>query len=153
MKRFISIMFILTLLFASAIHVNGQPSGVRDFLSTIGLTSDTITNTATTNLIIHNPGGADETTVIQVEVEEISGTGAGTLTLYASIDGNDYQKAILPPDTTTQILYNTHTVSDASGTQTFFWIVQNNPWNYYEVRHSGGTTMSYKFRAKLLSHR
>jgi hypothetical protein len=153
MKKFISILFLFALLFTLKTEVKAQPSGVRDFLSVLGITSDTITNNATTNLKIHNPGPASQTTVIQVEVEEISGTGAGTLTLYASIDGNDFNKAILPTDTTLQVLYNTHTVADATGTQVFFWLIENNPYNYYQVRHSGGTTMSYKFRAKLLSHR
>lgn len=149
-------LFIASLLLFAAFSGSAQ-SRVRDFYNTTygtSYASDTTVNAGTGSITVQNQSAA-QTTVIQVEVEEISGTGAGILTLWASLDGVDFKPAVVLQDTTTQVLYNTHTVTDVTTVQVFFWPIQFNPYLYYQIRHTGGTGggMSYKLRAKILSQR
>lgn len=141
MKKVIGI-FLLVLV-GSAVF--GQVSLYQPLGTNIA--SDTVTNTATAYLTSPNSLGAKQTTGVQVVCTKISGTVAGTISLLGTVDGTNY-KAILLQGVSTAL--NTYTATDVAS-QTFIFMVPNNPYLKYRVSWTGSGTMAASFSAKMLS--
>lgn len=107
---------------------------------------DTVTNTGLGALYSKRTAGPGIVT-IQVDVVKVSGTVAGTLTLYGSIDGLTYT-ALNTEETQTALA--TKALADA--TATYNWRLKNSPFLYYYVGTAGGTTTVYYLNAKILKH-
>lgn len=137
---------LLSLIFMVGLALSA--SAQLTMLSSFNLPSDTATDTGTAFLSLRSPG-AKQTVTIQVNVLEISGTTAGTLTLMGSLDGVNY-KAALSGETSTAI--PTFTALDVATVQPFIWRVTNSPYLYYRVSYTGNGTMAASITAKLLAH-
>jgi hypothetical protein len=111
-------------------------------------TRDTATNAGVAELYskrISGPG----TITIQVEQTKVSGTVAGTMTLYGSVDGV-YYTAINTEETQTAIA--TKTLVDATGVTTYHWRLKTSPFLYYKIGVAGGTTCVYYLDGFILKH-
>ena len=100
-----------------------------------GKTTDTLTNSATVNMQLPI-SGFQNVVSIQPLVTKISGTTAGTLRLYGSLDGTNYVR--INATTDSLVLANT------AGVQTKIFLVNNSPYAYYQVRVTGTGTESTK---------
>lgn len=117
---------------------------------TLTLATDTVVNTGTgivRNFVPIN--SAAQSVTIQVDLLEISGTTAGTVSLLGSLDGVTY-KALTIEEASTAI--PTWTATDVTTVQTFIWRIKGNPVPYYAASWTGSGTMSATLRAKLLVH-
>ena len=83
MKKIISILFLVAFVAFATIAQSG--SAVKMAVAA----GDTITNTGTASKIIKVTGGYS-TLSIQPIITNVSGTGAGTVTIYGSNDGVNY---------------------------------------------------------------
>lgn len=90
---------------------------------------DTVVNTATITRLLPTLTGGYSGLQIQVECLNISGTQAGTVSLYGSVDGSEYYQV----DSTRNIM--------VWRTAPIFSIV-GPPWNYYKVSETGVGTMT-----------
>jgi len=146
---------LIGLLFAAAIvmvfSAESEAQGVlKNLLSaTYELSSDTLTNTATTTMTSERIAGNHNTVTVQVVVDELSGTTAGTVTLLGSLDGVNFKPLT---DTTTVPTIGTWTLIDQAAPQTYIWRIIGSPCLYYQVSHSGGTSMSAIITGKVLAH-
>jgi hypothetical protein len=154
-KSILSILFVLTV-FA----VNAQLQGREiPFYQTLGgstnIASDTVTNAATNFLTSLKSGGGATSTSIVVSVTKISGTVAGTLTLYGCNTGCGKTTATATAWTTVkqpdlQTAVPTITALDASGP--YSWVLSGSPYSYYRVSWTGAGTMAASFTVNLMSH-
>jgi len=149
MKRYLKYLagFSIVLLFLAM--TVPQVSAQRNMLSSYGLTSDTVVNTATGYLELRVPGNASVSgeTLIQVVVTEVSGTTAGTVSILGSLDGTNFI-ALKLREVATAV--NTFAPADQAPAQTYMWRLVGNPALYYRVSYTGAGTMSARFSAKLL---
>lgn len=135
---------MLTLFCALAL-TTGQAQ-IRTFTDT-GLSSGTATATATNTtpatLSCYSPLTKERpvTTTIHFEAAETSGTTAGTVSLYGSVDGTNYRA----------ISSTTFTATDVA-TQGFIWTLTGSPVPYYRVTWTGSGTMVDTFTAKLYTN-
>lgn len=135
---------IALLLVAMAAMVTAQAQ-VASFKSVYNLNSDTVTNTATQYL--QSPAissAAATTTTVWVAVTKISGTVGGTITLQGSLDGTNW-KAVNTVGTQTALA----TITATDATNTYHWILQGSPFQYYRVSWAGTGTMSASFTAQI----
>lgn len=115
---------------------------------------DTVTNTATNFVTSQRSGGGATSTTIVVTITKISGTVAGTLTLYGCNTGCGKTTAtttwvrINQPDLQTAV--PTITAADASAL--YSWTLSGSPTTYYRVSWTGSGTMAASFKANLMSH-
>ena len=105
-------------------------------LLTTTVTRDTVTNAGTGYLNSKRINGSGEVT-IQANVTDVSGTTAGSLTLWGSLDGVNY--AVIPT-TETQTSVTVGTLTDQAGTKAWVWRLVGSDFLYYRVVQSGGTT-------------
>lgn len=113
--------------------------------------SDTVTNTGTNYLITRTPiGGYASTVSITWTATKQTGTVAGTVTLYGSVDGVNFV-AITGNLGLNQTSIATFTPTDVA-TQTKTWVLQNNPYSWYEVSWTGAGTMAATQTARLQAH-
>lgn len=138
-------LLLISLLIVFALGAKAQVYDLKS--DTYLLTSDTVVNTAVVNLTSPEISGAKQILSFQVEVTEISGTTAGTLTLQGSLDGSDF-KAI--PTVETQTSVTTASPADVSTKQVFLWRFTSNHFRYYRVAYAGAGTMSARFFAQLM---
>jgi hypothetical protein len=111
--------------------------GSVNFKSSYGLTSDTVTNTATNYVQLQAKYGYNYLT-IQPIVTKISGTPAGTLTLQGSNDGTNYVTV-----NTSYIKGGVATLSVTNqNVNSRFFVVTGSPYEYYRVSYTGSGTMS-----------
>jgi hypothetical protein len=108
-------------------------------LESTTVTRDTVTDTGTGALYSKRLPG-DGPVTIQINQTKVSGTVAGSLTLYGSLDGV-YYTAINTEETQTAIA--TKTVTDASGVTAYNWRLKTNVFMYYKVGAAGGTSCVY----------
>ena len=139
MKHIKLILFSFAILIASVCNAQRlktlTATGVEG-----GTATATVTNTGTSTLSI----GSNEvgtTTTIHFEATKTSGTVAGTVSLYGSLDGTNFRS----------ISSTTFTATDVA-TQGFIWTLTGSPCNNYRVTWTGTGTMVATFTAKVLIH-
>lgn len=116
--------------------------------SIYSLASDTVkTNDSLVYLTSPRTLGPKESTVIEVVATKISGTVGGVISLLVTVDESHYKAALLPYVSTA---VNTYTATNVAS-QTFMFVLPNNPYLRYRVQWAGTGTMSAKFTAKILS--
>lgn len=109
-------------------------------LQTTSVTRDTVTNTGTgyVNCKILKGDGA---ITIQATVTKVSGTVAGALQLWGSIDGVAYS---ILNTIETQTAVASATATDTAGSKAYTWRFASSPFLYYRIVHTGtGTMVSY----------
>lgn len=159
MKNIFNII-VLVLLVAISTVTEAQVQGrAMNFYQTLGgttnIASDTVTNTAVNFLSSQlSTGGATSTSIV-VNVTKISGTVAGTLTLYGcnTACGKTTATAtnwttVKQPDLQTAV--PTITALDATGP--YSWVLSGSPYSYYRVSWTGAGTMAASFTAALMAH-
>lgn len=133
-------LFIALALMVFALGVNAQTGRAISLKSVYSLSSDTVTNTGTVYL---EGRVADKGAVaIQVNITKISGTVAGTATLYGSVNGSTYQ----PVDTVDAPAYTLTNVTS----QGIIWHIDKSYLNYYRVSITGSGTMAASFTSDAL---
>lgn len=144
MKKIIFIFAAVALLLAFKPEVKAQ--GVYNLLSSYSSVKDTVSNAGTAYL--QTGPIADKTTTVTVVINatELSGTTAGTITLFGSLDGTNW---IALTDSTAVPAIAAKTATDVA-TQSFMWRVSDNPVRYYRVSWTGSGTMSDWFTAQLI---
>jgi hypothetical protein len=100
-------------------------------------TTDTLTNAATSNLQLPITGYQNVVSV-QALVTKLTGTTAGVVRLYGSLDGTNYVRAN-PTDSLT--------LANAAGIQTKIFIIKDNPYAFYRVGTIGTGTQTTKVQA------
>lgn len=105
-------------------------------LNSTSVTRDTVTNAGTGYVNSKRINGTGEVT-IQANVTYVSGTVAGSLTLWGSLDGNYYS---VIPTTETQTSVTVGTLTSQAGTKAWTWRLVGSDYLYYRVVQSGGTT-------------
>lgn len=159
MKKLFNIL-VVALLAVIATTANAQLQGRElTFYQTLGgstnIPSDTVTNTGTNFLTSQFSGGGAGTTSIVVNVTKISGTVAGTLTLYGCNTNCGKTTAtatnwVTVKQADLQTAVPTITPTDASAP--YSWNIKGSPYLYYRVSWTGAGTMSASFTTKLMSH-
>ena len=109
---------------------------------------DTVTDTGTGALYSKRTTGTGAVT-IQVNVTEVSGTTAGTMTLSGSLDGV-YYAPLLTRETQTAVA--TATITDTAGTKMYTWRLTDSPYLYYKIGTAGGTTCVYYLDGFIMKH-
>jgi hypothetical protein len=117
-------------------------------LNSTTVVRDTVTDTGTGYLNSKRIAGPGAIT-IQVNVQKVSGTIAGSLTLSGSTDGVYY--ATIPTEET-QTAVTVGTLTDQSGVKAWVWRIKTSPFLYYRVTASGGTTTVYYLNGFILKH-
>jgi hypothetical protein len=151
------ILFLMVSLFS--INVNAQASVMQSMynatntytlarLQAATAVRDTVTNAGVGALYSKRIAGPG-TVTIQVNQTKVSGTVAGTLTLYGSLDGV-YYSALNTEETQTALA--TKTLVDATGVTVYHWRLKNSPFLYYQIGASGGTTTVYYLDAFIMKH-
>lgn len=144
MKNFLSIVLLLTLMIvAGSIESQAQS---KTLLSSYGLSSDTVTNTATSYLELRAPQINAASVTLSVVCTEISGTTGGTITAMGSLDGTNYV-ALQVEELSTAI--PTKTALDVAS-QNFLFRIKGNPCTHYRISWTGTGTMSASFTGQLL---
>lgn len=100
------------------------------------LTLDSAVNTGTA-IVKARIGGEGTATVIQANIVKKTGTVAGTVSLWGSVDGVNFEACRLK-DATTAL--HTYTATDVAS-QTFIWRLSDVSYLHYQVRHVGSGTM------------
>ncbi len=108
--------------------------------------ADTVHNDSTKYLTTPRISGPEQTIVVEVVATKLSGTVGGVISLLGTID-ETYYKALLTPDSATPV--NTYTATNVAS-QTFMFVIPNNPYLRYRVQWAGTGTMSASFTAKIL---
>jgi hypothetical protein len=103
--------------------------------ATNGLTMDTVTNTATKNLVAKVK--TDGSVSIVFVVTKISGTVGGTATLQGSNNGTDYGD-----------IATAYTITDATQSKT--WDFDKTKYKSYQIKVTGTGTMSASIRGSVL---
>lgn len=142
MKRLIFILAFIAATVVAMAQTTVVGPGLYDLRSTAytTLTVDTVVNTATATLTLRVKG-VGSSVGVQWVATKISGTVAGTVSLYGSIDGTNYSS----------ISSSTFTATNVAS-QNFIWQIVGNPVAYYRVTWTGAGTMSASQSAKLLIH-
>lgn len=120
-------------------QVNAQ-SNIGNLLSVHSLPLDTVVNTAAESLTIAVAGPQANVSIVAT-VTEISGTTAGTVRLWGSIDGTIY--ALVDGA-------GTFSPADVAGAQSYAWKVSPSAFTSYRLIYTGAGTMSAQFKAKAL---
>lgn len=141
MKNLFNTLIVFCLLLICTIGTSKAQSNLGTLLSTSALALDTVTNTGTEVLTLAVAGPKSSVT-IAVKVLEISGTTAGAVKLYGSIDGG----------TTFALLDGAGTFSptDVTTAQSYAWHVKPSAFTHYRVSYTGAGTMVASFSAKAL---
>lgn len=138
MKKLLSLIsgvaICLTLAFSTAHAQSGYLQAADGNVKT----ADTIANAGTAFLSI-GISGYQNVVSIQPLVTKISGTTAGTLRLFGSLDGTNYTRI----NATTDSLV----LTNVAGVQTKIFVVPNSPYSYYRVQVTGSGTQSTKVQA------
>lgn len=156
MKKIISTLFFALLAFVASAQLQGREiTFYQNLGGSTNIASDTVTNTATNFLTSQFSGGSAETTSIVVNVTKISGTVAGTLTLYGCNTNCGKTTAtatnwVTVKQADLQTAVPTITPTDASAP--YSWNLRGSPYSYYRVSWTGAGTMSASFTTKLMSH-
>lgn len=111
--------------------------GINTMLSDISAVSDTVTNTGTAYVQLEVEGVYQQVS-IQAIVTKISGTVAGTVILYASIDGTNFNAIGTDTLTNTDVTTNTKV-----------WVTSNTPYKYYRITATGSGTMAAQLTGKV----
>jgi hypothetical protein len=116
------------------------------FKGSSGATSDTVTNAGTEYLTITSASNVS-IQGIQYVADKISGTVGGTVTLEASINGDDW----LAIDTATTLKkgLDSYTNTDVAKNQ-FFWFVSRPAYVKYRLKIVGTGTMVLRVRAWII---
>lgn len=136
-KIFLSAAMILMVSFAASAQTEGT---LRSLVSTTnGTALDTVNNTNSRSQLLRVPGSYSAVTVLTT-VTEISGTTAGSVKLWGSLDGTNYA------------LVDTASFSpvDQAAAQSHAWQVKPSTFTYYKVTYTGAGTMSAKLATKIL---
>jgi hypothetical protein len=118
---------------------------VKDFFQPLGtnLRLDTVTNGATAFVTTREVIDTEtKSTVIQVNVNKISGTVGGTISLLGSLDGVNY-KAIVVNESQTALA----TITAADASTSYHWRLTGSPYRFYRVSWTGTGIMSASFAA------
>lgn len=83
-------IIILFAFILSVTYVNAQSGTVSNTLSEYSLTTDTVTNTGTVNMVVPAAFSSNNNLVISAKAVQVSGTTAGTAILQWSLNGTDY---------------------------------------------------------------
>ena len=111
-------------------------AGISNMVSDYGNNSDTATNTGTAYVQITANNSYAQAS-FQVVVTKISGTAAGTVILYGSLDGTNFNAIGADTLTNTNVTTNTHV-----------FILTYNPYKYYRAVLTGSGTMVCTISAK-----
>lgn len=130
MKKLFSLILV-SVLFTVTTPAKAQSSVVTSMLSNYGNALDTVTNTATNYVYVHLTTTGWTNVSVQPVITKLSGTGAGTYYLQASLDGTNYRSIIGDSVTATNITTNT-----------FIWKEATTAYKYYRVGYTGSGTMS-----------
>lgn len=138
MKKLFTLLIIIGSLFAIAPKANAQvANGVYlKSVSSRTQTLDTITN-ATTKTQYASITGFQDVLTIQTTITKISGTTAGAVYLYGSLDNVNYVK----------IATDTLALANVSTAQVKLWNVNPSTVQYYQVRVVPTGTQSTKIQS------
>lgn len=128
-------------LFAFSVFTASAQVNLANLLSTHGLVLDTVDNTAA-QFMQAAVAGSRATVTVVATVTEISGTTAGAVKLWGSIDGG-----------TTYALVDgagTFSPADVTTAQSYAWIVAPSGFTNYRIVYTGAGTMSAKIGGKIL---
>lgn len=130
-------LFFVALLGLFAVTAQAQ---VYTMLQATGATVDTVTN-AGTAYIARPVSGAATSIGVQVAIEKVSGTLAGTLTFSGSVDGTNFYT-----------IGSTQTITDTAGTKYYLFTLDGNlaPYRFYRVTGAGMTTGVYYISGTLV---
>jgi Phr family secreted Rap phosphatase inhibitor len=142
MKKIFSVLMALAVL---AILTIGMASAQTYTMTGSG---DTITNTETEacSLKVNNPYHRIS---IAAQVTKQSGTVAGDLTLYGSVDGTNYivvDSCVLLNDDSAPAVYTATNVA----AQTRVWYIDGAPYLWYKISYTGAGTMAALMSGYLL---
>lgn len=147
MKRYIlSLLLVLSVVaygMAQTTFYNATNTYTLARLNAATATRDTVTDTGAGALYTKLQTGNGYVTV-QVNVQKVSGTVAGTAVLSGSLDGV-YYTALSTEETQTAL--PTITLTNTTGTVSYSWRLRDSPYLYYKVGTSGGTTCVYYLTA------
>lgn len=132
------VLIALLALFSLTVQAQAKPM----LSNTTGKALDTVTNTGTRSQKLLVNDYQDVTTIVAT-VTKISGTAAGSVKCYGSVDNIDF----------VLVDANTFTPTDVAGAQTYAWKVNPSQYAWYQVTYTGVGTMAAKLSSKVLARR
>lgn len=134
------ILLFAMLIALSAFTANAQTNQRLTLLQATGAASDTVTNAGTAYVGRAFTGSATAIGV-QVAIQKVSGTVAGTLTFQGSVDGTNYHT-----------IGSTQSLTDTSGTKYYLFVLDGGsaPYTHYRASVAGGTTCVYYISGTLI---
>ena len=136
MKNFILIGLLA--LFSLTVQAQAKPM----LSTTTGKAIDTVSGATTKAQVIALDGYQDVITVVATATK-LTGTAAGAITCWGSVDNVDWVRV----DT------NTFTVTDVAGAQTYKWSVNPSQFPWYKVSYTGTGTMTVQLKSKILARK
>ena len=131
--------YILTFALLAVFSASYSQSTVSNMLSASnGTAIDTVTDAGTKSQVLQISGFRDVVTIVST-VTEISGTTAGAVNLYGSVDGTNYA-----------LITGTFSPADQAAAQSHYWSVDPSKFAYYKVVYVGAGTMAAKISSKAL---
>lgn len=158
-RGWVKMVSVVALIMLASVSINAQTSVIASLYNATNTYSlaklqaatavqDTVTDTGVGALYSKRISGPGVVTV-QVNVQKVSGTVAGTITLYGSIDGINYSAANTEE---TQTALATKALANTAGTVAYHWRLKDSPYLYYQIGTAGGTTCVYYLTASILKH-
>lgn len=109
---------------------------------------DTVTNTGSKNMTSARVAGAAQTVTVSTINTNLTGTLAGIARLWGSLDGTNYNRI---RSTQLQGAQVDSLLIDANH-PVYHWVVQNSPYQYYQVRTTGVGTTTFTIKGATVSH-
>jgi hypothetical protein len=135
MRKF---LFLLVAVLLIAIDATAQR--VEVFRNASGIAFDTVSNTGSKALATRKVDLFYDLVAIQVDIEKVSGTVAGTALIQGSLDNSNW--------------VNIDTLSPSNvDSQAFIKVIDQYPYSYLRVSYTGAGTMAAIIRARALYKR
>lgn len=145
MKKILGILSIFALCVFTSTVAHAQ---VKNFTSSYGLTSDTVTNTATDTLMV-TAGFNYNFVEVQVTVIKISGTVAGNATLWGSNNNLSWYQIPQWDNLTLSAGAQDSLKCTNVYRNNKIWLFHGSRYVYYKIKYTGVGTMSAKLFATL----
>lgn len=136
MKNFILIGLLA--LFSLTVHAQAKPM----LSTTTGKALDTVTNTATKTQRIALDGYQDMVSIVAT-VTKLTGTAAGAVTCWGSVDKINWVRV----DTVS------YTVTDVAGSQSTRWAINPSQFPFYQISYTGVGTMTATLSSKIFARK
>lgn len=144
MKKLIGVLILAVL----AVSVQAQSGALKN---AAGRSLDTVTNTGTKSMtsprVIQAKLGS---VTVTTRNSNLTGTQSGIARLFGSYDGVNYYRIRATALHNSQV--DSLVITTSPVAQKYAWVVDGNPFNYYQVQTTGIGTLTFTVAGEIIAH-